>query len=139
MKIKEAAEYLQKELISYGFTLHRYNAYSTNSIYLKLDWGAMNSIRISDHKGYDHLSYKYNIDANYRGTKGIWKKDNKGYWKYFIGIDKNSLDTLIKLILNDRFNKQTLYKYEELIEKYKVDSQYSKGFWQKAWEVKLDG
>lgn len=139
MKIEEAAKYLQTELLNRGMIIHRYNAYSTNSIYLKLDWGAMNSIRISDHKGYDHLSYRYNVDAHYKGTKGIWKKDSKGFWKYFIGIDKSSLDNLIKLLMESKFNKKTLYNYEELIEKYKRESINAKGFWQKAWEVKLDG
>lgn len=138
MKIDDAAKYLQTELLKRGMIIHRYNAYSTNSIYLKLDWGVMNSIRISDHKGYDHLSYRYNVDANYRGIKGIWKKDSKGYWKYFIGIDKNSLDILIQLLMESKFKKQTFYNYEELIIKYKQESKNAKGFWQKAWEVTLN-
>ena len=44
------ADYIQSKLLEYGFKIQRYNAYSTNSIYLKLDYGVCNSIRISDHK-----------------------------------------------------------------------------------------
>lgn len=138
MKIEDAANYLQNELLKRGMIIHRYNAYSTNSIYLKLDWGAMNSIRISDHKGYDHLSYRYNVDASYKGNKGYWKKDNKGFWKYFIGISKKNLDDLISMLVEAKFEKITFYNYNELLEKYKKESQNAKGFWQKAWEVKLD-
>lgn len=138
MDIKKAANYLQTALLNSGIIIHRYDAYSTCSTYLKLDWGALNSIRISDHSGYDHLSYKYNVNSNYKGSKGIWKKDGKGFWKYYIGADKNSLDSLISTILKDRFHKNTFYNYSELIEKCKQDSKTSKGFWEKAQEVVLN-
>ena len=61
MKGTQIAEYVIEELLKHGFVIHRYDAHSTCSIYLKLDYGACNSIRISDHDGYEHLSYKYNI------------------------------------------------------------------------------
>ena len=38
MNLEQAANYLQNKLLLNGFTIHRYEAYSTNSIYLKLDW-----------------------------------------------------------------------------------------------------
>lgn len=38
-------------LLDNGFSVLRYDAYSTNSIYLKLDYGVCYSIRISDHPG----------------------------------------------------------------------------------------
>ena len=97
----------------------------------------MNSIRISDHKGYDHLSYRYNVDANYHAKDGMWRKDKKGFWKYYIGTQKESLDNLIVMLMSAKLNKKTKYNYNNLILKYKEDSKNSKGFWQKAYEVKL--
>ena len=35
---KQFASILSNELINRGFLVHRYNAYSTSSIYLKLDF-----------------------------------------------------------------------------------------------------
>ena len=51
--------------------IHRYDAYSTNSIYLKFDYGVANSLRISDHDGKKHLRYRYNI------LESMGKKQNK--------------------------------------------------------------
>ena len=50
-EINSLADYIANRLISEGFIVQRYNAYTTNSIYLKLDYGVCNSIRISDHPG----------------------------------------------------------------------------------------
>ena len=55
------AEEIQSELVGRGFTVHRYDAITSSSVYLKLDYGACGSIRISDHEGYRHLSYMWNI------------------------------------------------------------------------------
>lgn len=41
--------------------IHRYDSFSTNSIYLKFDYGVANSLRISDHDGKRHLRYRFNI------------------------------------------------------------------------------
>lgn len=61
MKLDEIANKIQSKLLDKGFIIHRYNAYSTKSIYLKLDYGVGNSIRISDHIGKGHLQYRYNV------------------------------------------------------------------------------
>ena len=41
MNENKIAEILVKKLKELGFIVHRYNAYSTNSIYLKLDFRRM--------------------------------------------------------------------------------------------------
>lgn len=58
---KALADSLSERFLAEGFTVHRYDAYSTSSVYLKLDCGMCNSIRISDHRGKKHLAYRYNI------------------------------------------------------------------------------
>jgi hypothetical protein len=49
-EISAIADAVIKELTAAGFVIQRYDAFSTNSIYLKLDYGLCNSIRISDHR-----------------------------------------------------------------------------------------
>ncbi len=41
MNENQIAEILVKKLKELGFIIHRYNAFSTNSIYLKLDFRCM--------------------------------------------------------------------------------------------------
>ena len=55
------ADSLIHTLSQAGFTIQRYDASTTDSIYLKLDYGVGNSIRISNHTGKKHLNYRYNI------------------------------------------------------------------------------
>ena len=46
MNEKQIAKVLVQKLLDMGFTVHRYNAVTTNSIYLKLDYGVCCGIRI---------------------------------------------------------------------------------------------
>ncbi|MBM7715323.1 hypothetical protein JOC94_002310 [Bacillus thermophilus] len=50
-ELQETADYIIARLKKKGIVIQRYDSYSTNSIYLKLDYGVSNSVRISDHKG----------------------------------------------------------------------------------------
>lgn len=137
MKLEEVAEYVQNILLEQGFIIHRYNAYSTNSIYLKLDYGACCSIRISDHKGKEYLSYKYNIIKN--TTDLGWRKDNKDKWRFICSTNKLQIDNLIKIILDDRQYRKCFTDYDMLVKCYKIKSRNDIGFWQKAWEVNNGG
>lgn len=47
--IRDLAAYVCDSLAG-KVVIHRYDAYSTNSVYLKFDYGVGNSLRISDHK-----------------------------------------------------------------------------------------
>ena len=113
MTINEIADFLCKKLSDEGFVIQRYDAYSTNSIYLKLDYGVCNSIRISDHPGKKHLKYRYNIGPNITEYKEV--KDR--FPRYYYRADK--LNNLIKKILKDRDLKKTLWRacVPELYEK----------------------
>lgn len=55
------------------FIVHRYDAYSTSSIYLKLDYGVACGIRIADHPGKKKYSYRFNIIKDFNGDKVILK------------------------------------------------------------------
>ncbi|MCL2223599.1 MAG: hypothetical protein FWB96_01380 [Defluviitaleaceae bacterium] len=46
-EIQQLADKLVLRLKAEGFTVQRYNAYTTESVYLKLDYGIAYSLRIS--------------------------------------------------------------------------------------------
>lgn len=133
METREIADLLQQKLISNGFIVQRYNAYSTDSIYLKLDYGACNSIRIAGHQGKKHLKYRYNI-GSYIKQAG-YKRDK--YDRFFYPAD--CVEMLLKQIVSDRSTKIGRYgesRYWAMMEKNKKDNEDSKGFWQKAYTVR---
>jgi len=93
----DLAQVIEDELLRNGIILHRYDARSTDSIYIKLDYGLANSIRISDHKGKGHIHYKYNIGPNISKLK----VDRSG--KYPIHYYPTKfIDKMIKDILEER-------------------------------------
>lgn len=133
MKMKELADYLCEKLIAEGFTVQRYDAYKTNSIYLKLDFGVCNSIRISDHPGKRYLKYRYNIGPFIK--KHLY--ENKGgFPRLYYCQDQAKL--LVEQILRDRkskFEKYGVYRYQKFMQEKKLKNGQNKGFWQRAWIV----
>ena len=65
MNEKQIAKVLVQKLLDMGFTVHRYNAVTTNSIYLKLDYGVCCGIRIADHNGKKKYHYRFNVVKGY--------------------------------------------------------------------------
>ena len=100
----EVANDLTSRLIRNGLIVHQYKAYSTNSIYLKLDYGLACGIRIADHPGRKKYNYRFNVIKDYKGNKVI-KKD--GLICYFYSFDE--LDGLLDAIQKEK---------QEKIEKY---------------------
>ena len=82
---KALADSLSERFLAEGFTVHRYDAYSTSSVYLKLDCGMCNSIRISDHRGKKHLAYRYNIGP---WIKKRWHDHDGRYPRHYYPIDE---------------------------------------------------
>lgn len=136
MNLDKVCNRLCKHLSEAGFIIHRYKSFSTNSIYLKLDYGACNSIRISDHQGYEHLSYKYYVLDNCEKTG--WKKSKEGFWQYYCSTTKSDISKLIDIIISDRIYKKTLYNYDKRIEDYKSKINYNLSFWRECEEVLYD-
>ena len=81
MELNDIAEMLCRNLISEGFIIQRYDAYSSNSIYLKLDYGVCNSIRISDHPGKKYLKYRYNIGPYVKEFQEVKDKFPRIYYR----------------------------------------------------------
>lgn len=128
--LSDLADMIVSRLKYAGITILRYDAYSTNSIYLKLDYGVCNSIRISDHKGKVYLKYRYNLIRGMEKSYGVVDK----YPRYFYA--EEDVLFMIDKIVFDRNTKVQKYGYtwyarfmEENKSKHSKDT---KGFWSKA-------
>lgn len=134
-QIDKIATEVQEKLLKEGFVIHRYNAYSTNSVYLKLDYGVGNSIRISDHGGKSHLQYRYNILTTIKS--GFEETSKDGYPMYF--FTKRQINRMTNRIIAIKERKIKMYgqnRYDKQIEKYQKDIVNARGFWKQAFEVK---
>ena len=126
---RDIADRLVAQLKAAGFTVQRYNAYSTNSVYLKLDYGLAYTIRISDHPGKRHLSYTYNLIKDYRGKRFI--KEGK-VWRKFYSFAQ--VDEMVEGIVQTRAWVKEKYHpdYAESMEKARAENAGKRGFWAQA-------
>lgn len=131
--MKDSLEAIAEEVINIlkdKVVIHRYDSYSTNSIYLKFDYGVANSLRISDHRGKRHLSYRYNI---IEGLKISSKKSNfnRGHEMRFYSPEM--IKACCRDILKAKAEKQKQYfDYDAIVFKQKVETKHLKGFWSDA-------
>lgn len=114
MNGKDVANILIPRLLNMNFIVHRYNSYSTSSIYLKLDYGLSCGIRIADHNGKKKYHYRFNVLKDYKGNKVI-NRDN--LVSYFFNYDE--LDELLIQVEKERqekISKYGLYNYKRYME-----------------------
>lgn len=104
MNEKQLANALIKELLNLGFIVHRYNAFSTNSIYLKLDYGVCCGIRIADHNGKKKYHYRFNVIKDYAGDKIIHFENLISYFYTF-----EELPQLLEKIQEEKASKIRKY------------------------------
>lgn len=125
-RLIEIADELTRELIRAGFVVHRYEAYSSTSIYLKIDYGAGNSIRIADHKGAHWLRYRYNIGPNISAYHTDRADDNMLRIYYPL----NEAPRLVADIMAARANlNPSVYEQRIAFGKQDRDDPSKKGFW----------
>ena len=120
MNEKQIAKVLIEELLRLGFVVHRYNAVTTNSIYLKLDFGVCCGIRIADHNGKKKYHYRFNVIKDYSGDKIIYFKNLISFFYTF-----EELPQLLEEIQKERQLKQQRYgisNYKSYMEKEKVNN-----------------
>lgn len=130
--IAEFATAICNKLLEEGIIIHRYDAYSTNSVYLKLDYGVANSIRISDHKGKPYLKYRYNIGTDIKEMELVMDKFPRRYYPVSEG------ETMVDQIVKDRNEKLEKYgksRYTEFMRKNKREHEADKGFWSTSRRV----
>ena len=106
-RIMDTADFIVNYMRKAGVVVQRYDAMSTLSVYLKFDFGLGNSLRISDHRGKDNLTYKYNlrtdVDTYYSNGEGATEHN-------FFPIDQ--AEAACRMILINRFRKIGKYGHE---------------------------
>lgn len=132
MTTNEMADKVQNWLLDKGFVIQRLDAITTQSIYLKLDYGLCNTIRISDHKGKKEYSYRYNLTKNLPEHTFNYFTNGK-YPRAFYSFD--NVKKLLEDIVIAKNKKIFIFgtkKYKELMEKNRTEKENSKGFWLKS-------
>ena len=117
---------IEKKIINYlsnlGISIHIYHAFSTNSIYIKLDYGVLGSIRISDHDGKERYKYKYNVRTD---IKEYYEENNRKYYP------SNKIENLICDILLEHNEKLHDRDYNKIKERYK-NNKKDVSFWKQC-------
>lgn len=114
-----------------GVIVHRYDSYTTNSVYLKFDYGAAYSLRISDHKGKKHLKYRFNIEMDLKDLKT--ERRGKCFMEFF---PAEKVSYCISRILTVRqMRQESVDNYQALMDWYRDKGQRSPGFWEQAKQV----
>lgn len=108
--------------------IHRYDSYSTNSIYLKFDYGVANSLRISDHDGKRHLKYRFNILESMGKKSSKETHTRQGFTMVF--YSPAMINACCRDILAAKKDRVERYRdYDAIIERAKAAADRSKGFW----------
>ena len=134
-EIKKLADLVERIMVSNGVVVQRYDAYTTNSVYLKFDGGLANSLRIGDHKGKKHLNYMFMIDV--RQTVSI--KIVQGKFRQYI-YSKKSVNDLAEHILRHRIKRieshGSIANYRLAVQKQFASKSDQRGFWSQSRLVK---
>lgn len=131
--IISVTEFIITRLKKAGLMIQRYNSVTSKSIYLLLDFGVCNSIRISDHKAKKNNAFKYNV---IQGFKGIHCSHSpNGLHRYYYGFEKK--ETMIKKIISSREAKIARLGpigYAHLLDEcLKESNRFAKG--EDDWEI----
>lgn len=129
--VKDLAAYVCDKLAG-KVLIHRYDAYSTNSVYLKFDYGLGNSLRLSDHTGKAGLNYRFNIITTMKSL-GI---DTSGEYPRFY-YPPDMVDQAIADIVKGVTEKRGRYHdYGKALETARARTKGERGFWEQARLVK---
>jgi hypothetical protein len=115
-----------------GVKLQFYKSITTSSIYIKLDYGVLNSIRISDHAGKRYLKYRYNLIKGCMTPYYICDR----YIRYYYPLKQ--ADRMIDDILKHRDEKLMKYgvvRYKKFMENNKANKSSDGGFWSQSVEL----
>lgn len=114
------------KLLNMGFIVHRYNSYTTSSIYLKLDYGLSCGIRIADHPGKKKYSYRFNVIKDYVGGKVIYKDGLICKFYYFKEIE-NVLED-VQEEKKEKIKRYGITNYNLYMKKEKQENELFKRF-----------
>ena len=105
----------------------------TESIYIKLDYGVSNSIRISDHNGRRKFKYRFNLIES-REHKEIHRGN---YTRCFYPFTcSSSMIEDIEKHREDTIKKYSKRAYQNFMDKNKRENADAYGFWTKSMLIR---
>lgn len=114
--------------------IHRYDSFSTNSIYLKFDYGVANSLRISDHDGKKHLKYRFNILESMSNKSSKIARTRQGFAMVF--YSPAMINACCRDILAAKKDRMERYRdYDAIVAQEKAKAahpQLRRSFWHGA-------
>lgn len=115
--------------------IHRYDSHSTNSIYLKFDYGVAYSLRISDHDGYKHLKYRFNILKSMSSRAS--KKESYRHGCKMTFYSPQMITACCNDILKAKRERANMYSsYQSAVLKAQQEAVGRRGFWSDAKLIK---
>ncbi len=134
MNGNDVAEILIQKLLDMNFIVHRYNSYSTSSIYLKLDYGLSCGIRIADHPGKKKYHYRFNVIKDYVGNEVINRDNLVSYFFNYSELDK-VLDA-VKKEKQNKIDKYGIDNYKSYMKMQSKSDLYTRFFEMKGETIK---
>lgn len=136
-RIAGAEKLLIEKLLQNDFKVMIYDSRTTNSIYIKVDFGILDTIRISDHDVPKHKrACEYNIVPDICSYPQVRMQDGK---KVLYATDDDIGVTMITtMLLSKRRKIRRMYgktKYLEHIYERRQSMQGHDGFWEHAMEI----
>lgn len=129
-EIEGIKQYIIRTLKKYGFAVQLYQSHSSNSVYIKVDYGLCNTIRISDHRGKALLAYRFNLRKD---VKSRYTDKSKPHVQYMYPFsDKRKVIDEILYIRKKKIAKNGVGWYIRELQTQKQDNSNKRGFWEKC-------
>ena len=132
---KNVALAIQERLKSNGYIVHRLDDYLNRTIILKVDFGLLDTIRISEKADKYDYPYKYNVRMD---LKKYRVEDEKKVRYFFPYNDYDKMFDIIDFNYTELKNKYGSKWYSDKLKDSDMSSLYGYGasyFWRKAYRV----
>jgi len=104
LTLKQVIDAVLEHAVKNDIIVHQYKAKTSNSVYLKFDFGVLNTLRVSDHKGKRKYPYKYELSSHRSETVSV-KKFYKGNEFYVYKMCFDDLDLFLDILVEERNEK----------------------------------
>mgnify|MGYP004684540503 CR=1 FL=1 len=132
-KVESSLERLIQGLKEKKIHLLRWDDPKTHTIYLKMDWGVLSTIRISDQVASGKYTYKYNVILG--AKKGAVKQENGITREYYTLREMKALISSIEIEREEKIHKYGRANYQKYMLANKQKAKSQKGFFEGAKEI----
>ena len=133
---KNIALSIQSELKNRGYAVHRFDDYLNRTIILKVDYGLLDTIRISEKADSLNFPYKYNVRMDLKRERVVSEDSKVRY--YFPYENHSKLFDTIDFYYSECKSKYGEKWYSDKLKELENTCLYGFGksyFWRKAYRV----